>query len=229
MLHSNIDEFNQLTKHSKKISFKKVHELRILTRKFRAALWIAEKNRVKPPRKIKKQLRSMGRRLGQCRQIDVLIGDAETYHFSTRRLQKQKQKVQKKLVHHLEKEKLKSLQKELLRICAKVKLSSSSSYLKRSIAHPLQKWPQNFPSDKAKLHALRIEAKKIIYRLSLLEVKPAPLKKLQKHLGRVHDLEVLAKHFSTKKKIRRDLKYQLLKAHDCYRQAKDYTDRDRLV
>ncbi|WP_413944486.1 CHAD domain-containing protein [Bdellovibrio sp. HCB-162] len=219
-LRANIQEFSVLVKKvAKDPKSKDIHELRILSRKFRAALWIVErvsKNAI--PKGLKKELRILGKKLGTCRELDVLLKDTKTYNLKDKNSEKSLKKELQDLQKFLDKSFYGKLQKNLEGFLAKIHgISLPKKDLVVQIKKGIRKWPQQMPEGKKDLHEIRIETKKMIYRLEFLGIQAPTLKALQKSLGRTHDLESLKKSVGSHKKLDRDLKALRKKAEPSYK------------
>lgn len=199
---------------------KKVHGLRIMTRKMRASAWLLEKQKVADfdSKETKKTLKKLGRRLGKSRELDVLKEDSKTYSFKAKKIKNQGEKVDHKLQKTLTKKFRENLEQDLGILAQhwQVPSASQSAKIREQILVAIKKWPEQFPQKKSDLHSIRIDAKKMIYRLEILGEYNQDLKDLQKHLGRVHDLEILEKKFSSKKEINRAMKQHIWKARASY-------------
>lgn len=200
---------------------KKVHGLRIMTRQLRAGTWLLEKQKATldfDPKETKKTLKKLGRKLGKSRELDVLKKDSKIYSFKDKKIDNQGDKINRKLQKTLTKKFRQNLEKDLGVIAQhwRVPPPPEIRRIREKILLAIKKWPEEFPQDKSALHRIRIDAKKMIYRLELLGEHNQDLKDLQRHLGRVHDLEILEKKFSSKKEVHRALKQHLWKARASY-------------
>ena len=208
---------------SQKTSGKKIHRLRILTRRLRAAHWLSQKIPLDHSfSKLQKNLRHLGHQLGDCRELDVLVKDGELFKFDATATQVRQQKAHKKLQKLLnDKGFEKAILKELRRFYDELeKLSSVSKTTLAEITHQQKhKWPQAFPQNKKTLHQTRIKIKKSFYRLEILGKPDPDLKFLQKSLGRAHDLEALSKEFKSTRQIESEQKRLLTKAEKTYRKV----------
>lgn len=201
---------------------KKVHDLRVLSRKLRAALWIAKNGAAtKVQKKLRREARLVGKVLGKMRELDVLIKDATAYGFKSTDLQTRRTKPSQQVQNLLIKEFLNSFQQDLLALVRKLKTRSlqERKALLNQIKRPTKKWPSQLPKNKAAKHQIRIDTKKIIYRLELLGVMHPRLKRLQKELGKAHDLEVLTKEVGSSKALKQDLQTVLTKAQKSFQAA----------
>lgn len=196
-----------------------VHELRVLTRKLQAAFWMAQVSADKSSlQDIQKSLQNLMDLLGECRQWDVLKKDLKLYELQDSHLKKHRKDARKKLQKFLRKNSSSFSHDKLQRLLRSLTTftSKNSQTIKKNLTQSLKKWPDHLPRKEKDLHKLRIETKKIIYRLELLGSTPRSLKKLQKSLGRVHDLEVFRNHYGHKKLFAADLARFLQQAQKTY-------------
>ena len=178
----------------KRLDADEVHDLRVLTRRLRAALWVgrffASKNALLRARN---GLRKLGRILGERRLLDVTLRDAEAYRLDAAGLQPRHRRSERAVRKNLAPLVLSSLAKEL-RLAACALGSTTKRSLPEGLAQragALRLALARAPRSKAQLHGLRIEAKKVRYVLGCLGRQGELLKPLQDRLGRCHDLEVL--------------------------------------
>ncbi|MNJ96880.1 CHAD domain protein [compost metagenome] len=202
---------------------KGVHQLRVLSRRLRAVLWMAkfyDGADILP--RLKTNLRSLGKNLGHGRQLDVLMKDASLYVLSDVDLKKQRKAWSREFKAFLTPDLCGEITRDLRELYKGVKASTSveREVVLRKIYKPICKWPKKMPKDKGFLHQVRIEAKKVIYRLELLETEASSLKELQKSLGRVHDLEELQKIF-TSREAAQDMKVMKKKGRKIYDRARN--------
>lgn len=219
-LKKNIEEFSVLaTKVADDPNSKNVHQLRILSRKLRAALWIFGKgSKIQQPPRLKKNLKALGKILGTNRELDVLLKDMETYKIKDKKSEKKKDKEFQKLAKFLEKSFRLELEKDLRIFLTKTHgMSLIKKDLLIQIRKGIGKWPKEIPDDKKALHEIRIETKKMIYRMEILSVKAPLLKSLQKSLGRTHDLERLQKKVGSHRKVDHDMELLLKRAEGSYK------------
>lgn len=219
-LKKNIEAFSVLAaKVADNPNSKDVHQLRILSRKLRAALWIYSKgSKIQPPSRLKKNLQSLGKTLGTNRELDVLLKDMEAYKIKDQKSEKKKDKEFQKLPKFLAKSFRSELESDLKIFLTKTQgVSLVKKDLLKQIRKGIGKWPKKIPTDKKALHEIRIETKKMIYRMEILSMKAPLLKSLQKSLGRTHDLERLQKKVGTHKKVDHDMELLLKRAKDSYK------------
>jgi CHAD domain-containing protein len=184
-----------------------VHDLRVTTRRLRASLWVlrhcSESNLTQTAHK---ELRALGKALGERRMWDIVERDAETYKADITTIEKKRKRAHAKLKRALRKPRVQKLRKEL----RKLETSIPGLMMERlvpwlqgyewELAYRLQRQP----SELTERHELRIQAKKVRYVLECLGRRSAGLEKLQDHLGREHDLEVLREIIGMKRGLARD-------------------------
>lgn len=160
---------------------KVVHELRATTRRLRAVLFIfPEAHEV---------VRALGRKLGHIRELDVAIDDAIHYGLPARRIdeaRKKRKRYRKQIQNFLKKKKTRGVFENLAAKAASLK----PAQLKQSNSDIL--------------HRLRIEVKKLRYRIEALSSNSDNLTQLQRALGRAHDMEVLQDVIGSSAEIRRE-------------------------
>jgi CHAD domain-containing protein len=171
-----------------------VHDLRVTTRRLRASLWVLrhcmESNAAD---RAHRDLRSIGRVLGERRMWDIALGDAQKYGADTGEIEKKRARAHAKLHRALRGARVQSTLKDLRRLEKKIpglmleRLAPWLQGYEWELAYRLQKRPRT-PTER---HELRIQAKKVRYVLECLGRKSARLEKLQDHLGREHDLDVV--------------------------------------
>lgn len=176
------------------LTVKQVHDLRVLTRRLRAGVWVARKlDDSARLRKLRRVLRRLGRQLGERRMFDVALEDAQYFGLDVEALQGPLD-----YAGEVARKGLKSKRREvivtLLRKAARQLKGASPKPLAASLKilrERLHEALENAPKGKAEQHELRIEAKKTRYVFEILSLPIEELKRLQALLGRAHDLEVL--------------------------------------
>lgn len=196
------EKFSRLLKETRAHADEKnVHQLRVSTRRLRAALAIARAAGAdgKFERKSQKHLKRLGKALGARRETDVLRRDLEALglQFAGEKVTKKgfRKKLQEELARgkkfardlerveeHLRAEGERPFDAIVDAIRAKVAALESADYAR--------------PED---LHALRIEIKKIRYSFEIMGLPTDELKALQAILGELHDAEVLAQYLRQRK------------------------------
>jgi CHAD domain-containing protein len=173
---------------------KAIHDLRVLTRRMRAAIWIGR--HLSPPERLeelRRALRSIGHALGARRALDVTVNLALIYGLDAGRLARRRAQAGAQVRRALHPARREHLAQLLVQAAAGVGQGEDDrlrSGLRRRARRLERTWREDVETP-AGLHALRIEAKKGRYLLEALGQKGDFLKKLQDHLGRGHDLQVL--------------------------------------
>ncbi len=171
---------------------KNVHQLRVSTRRLRAAISIARANGAdgKVERKTLKRLKKLGKTLGAYREADVLRRDLHSLgipfagELPARKLLRKKLKAQKKFTRsleavdeHLKTEAPRPFEGIVAALRAKLEALQAQKYVRSE-----------------ELHALRVEIKKIRYSFEMMGLPTEELRALQSLLGELHDAEVLAQY-----------------------------------
>lgn len=176
------------------LTVNQVHDLRVLTRRLRASVWVARKlDDSARLRKLRRLLRRVGRQLGERRMFDVALEDAQYFGFDTAPLQGPLEYAGAVARKSL-KPKRRAVIVSLLRKASRLVKGASPRPLAKSLyvlRKRLQEALGNAHKGKAEQHELRIEAKKTRYIFEILGLPSEDLKRLQAMLGRAHDLEVL--------------------------------------
>ncbi len=223
-----------------KSSRKHIHDLRILSRRLRAfsgVLVYIEKN--EETAFFHKSLRDLTRILGAVRSCDVshkifkekldaeLSKKAKELYFVEEYFQKERKKLRSQLLKDVAKYRLLKLTRIEFRRKLDVRLEVES--FKKAIERRVRKASMNLlkswryfchKTTLSRLHEVRIDLKKWRYLLELKEeclganLKNVlePLRKLQEHLGDIHDLEVLLNYLgkrpcqriAAKKKLKKE-------------------------
>lgn len=179
---------------SRELSVDDVHQLRVATRRLRAALSVLRHGRDRGRfGRAQRELRSFGRALGACRSLDIAIRDARVYHVDTARLEKRRARAGAALRRALKPARVNALVTDLRRVekvldsVAFERVSAWIESLEWDVAYRLASPPRTADAR----HELRIELKKVRYVIESLGRRSAALPKLQDQLGREHDLIVL--------------------------------------
>jgi CHAD domain-containing protein len=185
-----------------------LHDLRVLTRRLRAIVWLS-RHSAKGPRlkELRQVLRDLGHALGEKRTLDVLEKDAEKYKVSGKPKPGDLKKAKKQIVAQLESRQTNGLN-HLLRAAEKKLSKLQSRDLQPALAElivRLEKLGEHKPKNPKEWHLLRIEVKKVRYAAELLGVKVGELKTIQDLLGRGHDLGLLMERSGRNPKIHSDL------------------------
>lgn len=184
-----------------------IHDLRVLTRRMRAAAWIGDQAGGDTVfGRLRRGLRRLGRVLGRRRAADVAAGDAVRYRLDPAALEGPRDRAGRKLLRALSRKEGRALVEDL-RAAARGFGALQARPLQAALARraaELRRAAREAPSGKEALHRLRIEARKARYTLEALGRGGAFLKPLQDHLGRGHDLETLQKFTRPGGKAARD-------------------------
>lgn len=171
-----------------------VHDLRVTTRRLRASLWVLRHCMMnEAAERCYRELRSIGRALGERRMWDIVHGDAEHYGAGTAEIEKQRGRAHASMRRVLERGRMRKLARSLHELEAEIpgmmleKLAPWLQGYEWELAYRLVHPPKT-PETR---HELRIQAKKTRYVLECLGRRAPSLEKLQDHLGREHDLHVL--------------------------------------
>jgi CHAD domain-containing protein len=183
----------------KNLKMENVHKLRVATRRLRSLLWLLEEEglEVGPAKSLKK----LGRALGEKRELDVMEEDAKIFGIKLKGLKKRKQAslegVKRSTHPRVEKELLEKL-KALREISKEL---SNAPIAKKKLREKLRGWEKRKLTEK-NFHTFRVLMKKVRYALEALGKKARPLKPLQEHLGRAHDLQVLGNESQKNKQLK---------------------------
>ena len=201
-------KFEELaTSHADKLSPDDVHDLRVTTRRLRASLWILRRCLMnKNAERCYRELRSIGKALGERRTWDIARRDAERYGADTSEIEKHRRHAHVKMRHALQRGRIRELVASLRKLeeqIPDVMLEKLVPWLQRyewELAHRLQRPPKTSETR----HELRIQVKKTRYVLECLGRRAPSLEKLQDELGREHDLHVLRGTIGTKRVLATD-------------------------
>lgn len=179
-----------------------IHDLRIVSRKLSAILWMIEQSTDLHFSKMKKKLHELTHVLGKRRQLDVLIKNAIQNHLDTSPLMKalieKKKNISKQLSKVLNEKNQICLTKKMNGFLKKIK-DVDERKLQTPLNHALDSWAGHYPIKPKELHHFRIKVKRLRYAMEALGCESVELKKIQQHLGRMNDLKVLASYFPLKK------------------------------
>ena len=170
---------------------KSVHELRLATRRARVALWVLEHNS-KPLRfkELRHGLRQLGQALGQIREVEVAIQDAN--HFGIKRLdlKRRRNRARRKIKNLVSDKKTNDLTKQIADAENRINNIGPVSIIidRDELIIKIRRQLKLFLSGKIKLHKLRIILKKTRYALVAIGQPTAKMKLLQNILGDEHDL-----------------------------------------
>jgi CHAD domain-containing protein len=182
-----------LDKPRKAASGKRLHQLRVLTRKIRALLWLAWGEKApKAPARLEWLLDRLARRLGKLRTLEVALLDAKRFHLKLPKIKEQLKRDRKNLrLRSATQQRLESLARESRR---DLKRHPPSLGLLRRRVLGLSRALLAAPNPaKRDLHPIRIELKRLRYALEALGLAEGKLPLLLAALGELHDLEALEK------------------------------------
>lgn len=183
-----------------------VHDLRVSIRRLRAQIVMIDKNSIyHPVDSLDKNLKRLGRALGERRQWDVALQEARQFHLAKDKLRKDQKRAGDKLLKFLRRPEVQELPQELSRFERPLKnanINVRPSHIK-DLRSQLKSWLKYRSFSSQQLHELRISTKKIRYAMESLDLPVAELKQLQDHLGRSHDLTVLCEYFEDAKVVQK--------------------------
>lgn len=175
-----------------------VHDLRVLTRRIRSAIWVAR--HLAPScdfRLLRSALSRVGRVLGRRRLLDVARADAAEFGLDGSRLDRRRAREGAALAQELN-EVNRAAMGAGLRQVARILPRATEERLAGALEshrRRLMTTATRARRGPAQLHDLRIEAKKTRYLLEALARKGDFLRELQRRIGRAHDLEILQQLF----------------------------------
>ena len=185
----------------------RVHDLRVLTRRLRALVWVGRRVAgVELLLVLRKRLRKLGRALGERRLYDVAVADARTYQLDAASLAGRREHALQPVLKLLKADRQRRLAALLKRAARGLKakplapLAENLDDLARGLAQALKRAPRG----KAEMHELRIAAKKVRYVFEILGRGVGELRDLQGLLGRAHDLEVLQELLGAQARVAAD-------------------------
>ncbi|HKW14995.1 MAG TPA: CHAD domain-containing protein [Candidatus Krumholzibacteria bacterium] len=193
-----------------------VHDLRVTTRRLRASLWVLRHcTESSVAERSHRELRAIGKVLGERRMWDIAKRDAETYRAPTGAIEKKQKRAHARLRRALRRPRVRKLLKDLR------KLEKTIPHLRLERLVP---WLQGYewelayrmhrrPTVPTERHELRILGKKVRYVLECLGRNAARLEALQDHLGREHDLVVLHGMIGARRGVARDRRAAVLRAN----------------
>lgn len=198
-----------------------VHDLRVVTRRLRVALWLIRQSAsIKVPAKTRSSLRKLGRSLGERRQLDVAIRDAKYYKLNDSKLGPLHKKSSTSLSAFLTSKKIDALAKSLGKIHQALLCYATINFTRpmQTLRRNLNTWPKH-PTRKTDLHEFRIQAKKTLYAFEMFGQPALPLTRIKDCLGRAHDLEALGKYFKKATKLRSEEAIEIEKSRKLFKPA----------
>lgn len=184
-----------------------VHKMRVATRRLRVQLKLLQStSSTADVAKTQRQLRKLGRVLGERRTLDVASEDAKSYDLKTKKIDQKRKKAGRRVKQSLKKSKIEALAKRLNQIGDQLREVKSEAYT-GELSEWLPKIEQlrtETPRKNSDWHQVRIELKKLRYTLEAFGKRVPELEEIQDHLGRWHDLEVLQELIRRDRKIEKD-------------------------
>ena len=173
-----------------------IHDLRVLTRRLRAAVWLgralAPEKPFDPARRL---LRKLGRCLGARRALDVAASDAVAHGLNPARLEPLRAAAGKAVERRLSPVRQRRVLAALETAARALRHAGDApDRLARALdrhARRLGVALARAGRSHAALHRLRIQAKKVRYVLEALGRDGDFLRPLQRRIGRAHDLDVM--------------------------------------
>ena len=189
----------------RRLTGRPVHQLRIATRRVRAALWVLSKSsdRLEFPH-LNRDLQRVGKVLGRVRELDVAVSDATKYEISSSDLCERRKIAQKELRRVLSSRERKRLERRLRAACATAQNADQVSFKKpcRLLRARLGKVLATPVRPKSNLHPIRVLIKKSQYALEAMGDSSGPMKNLQGILGDANDLAFLQANTGKNAKLR---------------------------
>jgi len=211
-----LEKFEELaTRDPDRLSNDDVHDLRVTTRRLRAALWVVRHCMIDVhPERVHRELRSIGRALGERRMWDIALADAEHYRAGTSEIEKERRRAHANMRRALQRARVRKLVTSLHKLEREIpglmleKLVPWLRDYEWELAYHLGQPPKT-PGER---HELRIQAKKTRYVLECLGRRAPSIEKLQDHLGREHDLAVLHEIIGATRALVRDARIARIRA-----------------
>ncbi len=167
-----------------------VHDLRVLVRRIRAAVWLAR--RLGPGfGKVGAALRKLGQRLGERRLLDVAVIDARSFGLDGTALRERVEEAGRDVIEGLG-ERIEIARR--LRAASSGLAASTRDRIDEGIGRRIEAVrtaKSEARKGKPELHRMRIELKKSRYLIDALGGSGDFVKPVQELIGRAHDLEVL--------------------------------------
>jgi CHAD domain-containing protein len=172
-----------------------VHDLRVLTRKLRADLWLVPTSaRSRAIRRARHDLQRLAAVLGRQRECDVALEDAVGFGRDRNVIERRLGEARQQVIRCLRPKKRTRYIKHLQHATRDVSSLDTHVVLSqvRHLQDRLQRAMNHPPTTNRARHRLRINVKKARYMLEATRRPVTSLVKLQDHLGRWHDLMVLS-------------------------------------
>jgi CHAD domain-containing protein len=184
-----------------------VHRLRVTTRRLRSSLSVLRHSVDRDlADATRRELRALGRALGERRMWDIAIRDARVYGAPVRGLMLRRTRSNVKLRAALARKRVQSLLaglEEAEKAIPAIKPAQLARWLgsfEREFARRIQHPPRTTETR----HRFRIRVKKTRYVIESLGRRSRLLEQLQEHLGKEHDLVVLQSFFGETPAMHRD-------------------------
>ncbi len=191
-------------------SDKAVHELRVATRRARVALWVLEQS--SSPLRFKKlghDFRKLGQTLGQVRELEVAIQDANHFGIEFFDLKNRHKKAQRRIQNLISTKKIENFSKQFADAETRIKNIGpiSFSIVKSELIIKIRRQLKLSLRGETEPHKLRIVLKKTRYALEAMGKPVQKMKLLQNVLGDEHDLVTLQTYVGKSAKIKRKQKF----------------------
>lgn len=195
LLAEGAGQFLALARHVRTgLGVEPIHDLRVLTRRLRAWAWLGERfTRRGVLARLRGDLRRVGRGLGARRLLDVACEDAARHGIDASPLAERHAAAGRAVRALLAPTACVAIAAGIHAAAGEV-ASSARDRLEpglRRRARRLASAARRAPRGGAEMHELRIEAKKARYTLEALGGDGRPLARLQRRIGRAHDLAML--------------------------------------
>lgn len=208
-----------------------VHDLRVLTRRLRAAVWVGRLLGSRSGfRRTRRLLRALGRALGERRMIDVTLEEAKRLGLDARRIQARRAGADAVLMRAVRRARRRGLCDRLRRATKALERCASGDLplALAGLAGRLTSAHARRSGGPAALHRLRVEAKKGRYVLELLGLPTVRLREVQRRLGRWHDLDVLQRELGRNARAAREQALERERAEKVLPRAVEASSRDLL-
>ena len=197
-----------------------IHKLRVNTRRLRASFWVLDHDYKRCPESDStlREIKHLGRVLGERRQFDVAFEIANEYRVNANYLKSRWELAGQNALKILSLNG-QNITTRLENICHTLNLTpprvkNSHDHLK----HKLKLWRSHASYKKDDFHKLRIFVKKLNYIFEARNLEAhKKLKKFQDLLGNLHDLVVIEELVKTTFSVKRDIKkyrYKILNTQD---------------
>jgi CHAD domain-containing protein len=218
-----VSNFTRLLRtQSKSLSANGVHDLRVSIRRLRVQIRLIEKSTTHHLMvHTENTLKRLSRVLGERRQCDVTLHEAQRFHLANSGLLREQKTASVKLKKVLQSDQVKNLPRELTDFekgLRTEKIQIQPEQLKK-MRGQLKAWLKRKKFSSGDLHKLRISTKKIRYTFESMDLPVEDLKELQDHLGKSHDLTVLSECFPKPKAVREADRKERQRAQKCIRPA----------